>query len=71
MITENAKGAQRSFSLKVYVQMDEEGDAQFLEYLAPADVRGTKFLSVKPKDGESQMGCTCLLWAGSAGLPRT
>ncbi|HBG09447.1 MAG: outer membrane lipoprotein-sorting protein [Limnochordia bacterium] len=55
MITENAKGAQRSFSLKVYVQMDEEGDAQFLEYLAPADVRGTKFLSVKPKDGESQM----------------
>ncbi|HPT83363.1 MAG TPA: outer membrane lipoprotein-sorting protein [Limnochordia bacterium] len=55
MITENAKGAQRSYSLRVYVKMDEEGDAQFLEYLAPADVRGTKFLSIKPKDGESQM----------------
>lgn len=56
MITENAKGAQRSYSLQVYVRMDEEeGDAQFLEYLAPADVRGTKFLSLRPKDGESQM----------------
>lgn len=55
MITENAKGAQRSYELQVYVRMDEEGDAQFLEYLAPGDVRGTKFLSLKPKDGESQM----------------
>lgn len=55
MITENNKGAQRSYSLKVYLRMDDEGDAQFLEYLAPADVRGTKFLSVKPKEGESQM----------------
>ncbi len=55
MITENAKGAQRSYSLRVYVNLDDEGDAQFLEYLAPADVRGTKFLSLNPKDGESQM----------------
>jgi outer membrane lipoprotein-sorting protein len=55
MITENAKGAQRSYSLKIYVQMNDEGDAQFLEYLAPADVRGTKFLSIKPTDGENQM----------------
>lgn len=55
MITENAKGAQRSYSLKIYVQMNDEGDAQFLEYLAPVDVRGTKFLSIKPTDGETQM----------------
>jgi predicted RND superfamily exporter protein/outer membrane lipoprotein-sorting protein len=55
MITENAKGAQRSYSLQVYVQMTDEGDAQFLEYLAPADVRGTKFLSINPKEGENQM----------------
>lgn len=55
MITENAKGAQRSYSLEIFLKMGEDGDAQFLEYLAPADVRGTKFLSLNPKEGENQM----------------
>jgi len=71
MITENAKGAQRSYELQVYVRMDEEGDAQFLEYLAPGDVRGTKFLSLKPKDGKARCGCTCRPWAGNGGSPPT
>lgn len=55
MITENAKGAQRKFSLKVYLHSDAAGDKQFLEYLAPADVRGTKFLSINEKGQENQM----------------
>lgn len=55
MITENAKGAQRSYSLKVYLKSDDGGDKQFLEYLAPADVRGTKFLSLNEKGQENQM----------------
>lgn len=55
MITENARGAQRKSTLKVFMQSDETGDRQFLEYLAPADVRGTKFLSVSEVGQEDQM----------------
>ncbi|HKM42989.1 MAG TPA: outer membrane lipoprotein-sorting protein [Limnochordia bacterium] len=55
MITENARGAQRSYSVRVYLKTDDAGDQQFLEYLAPADVRGTKFLSINDKGQESQM----------------
>lgn len=55
MITENAKGAQRKSSLKVYRKSEGDSEKQFLEYLAPADVRGTKFLSVNEKGQEDQM----------------
>lgn len=55
MVTENARGAQRKFSLEVFLKSDDDGDKQFLEYLNPADVRGTKFLSINEKDKESQM----------------
>ncbi|MDD2431450.1 MAG: outer membrane lipoprotein-sorting protein [Firmicutes bacterium] len=55
MITENAKGAQRKFSLRVFLKSEEGADKQFLEYLAPADVRGTKFLSIHEKGQEDQM----------------
>lgn len=55
MITENAKGAQRKSSLKVYRKSEGDSEKQFLEYLAPADVRGTKFLSINEKGQEDQM----------------
>ncbi len=55
LITENARGAQRDYSVRIYLKSDEAGDKQYLEYLAPADVRGTKFLSVNEEGQESQM----------------
>ena len=55
LITENARGAQRDSSVRVYLRSDDAGDKQFLEYLAPADVRGTKFLSINDTGEESQM----------------
>lgn len=55
LITENARGAQRDYSVRVYLKSDEAGDRQFLEYLAPADVRGTKFLSINDQGQENQM----------------
>lgn len=55
MITENPNGTQRSYSLRIFRKQDEGGEKQLLEYLAPADVRGTKFLSIKEGDGPSQM----------------
>ncbi len=55
LITENARGQQRKFSVKVYLKSDDAGDRQFLEYLSPADVRGTKFLSLNLEGQEDQM----------------
>lgn len=55
LITENARGDQRKFSVRVFRKSDDGGEKQFLEYLAPADVRGTKFLSLTEKDQEEQM----------------
>ncbi len=55
MITENAKGVQRKSSLKVYRKSEADSEKQYLEYLAPADVRGTKFLSINEKGQEDQM----------------
>lgn len=55
MITENNKGVQRTYTLRVLMKLDDGEHKQFLEYLAPADVRGTKFLSISPDGEESQM----------------
>ena len=55
MITENARGAQREYTVRVYLRSDDGGDQQFLEYLAPADVRGTKFLSINEPGQDDQM----------------
>ncbi|NLM40554.1 MAG: MMPL family transporter [Firmicutes bacterium] len=55
MITENAQGVQRSYNLRIYRKQEEENESQLLEYLGPADVRGTKFLAIKEGDAESQM----------------
>jgi len=55
LITENPRGEQRKFSVRVHRKSDDGGEKQFLEYLAPADVRGTKFLSLAEKGQEEQM----------------
>jgi outer membrane lipoprotein-sorting protein len=56
LITENEKGQQRVHELKIFRKDDGEMEKQLLEYLEPADVRGTKFLSLNDaaKD-ENQM----------------
>lgn len=60
LITENARGQQRKYSVKVYLKSDDAGDRQFLEYLSPADVRGTKFLSQFGGPGRSDVAVpTC------------
>ncbi len=46
LITENKRGDQRSSTLKMYRREDEGVEKQLLEYLEPADVKGTKFLSI-------------------------
>ncbi len=55
LITENVKGVQRDYSVRVFRKSDDSGEKQFLEYLAPADVRGTKFLSLAEKGQDDQM----------------
>ncbi|NLJ79826.1 MAG: outer membrane lipoprotein-sorting protein [Firmicutes bacterium] len=55
LITENVKGVQRKYSIRVFRKSGDDGEKQFLEYLAPADVRGTKFLSLTEKGREDQM----------------
>lgn len=55
MITENAQGVQRSYNLRIYRKQEEKSESQLLEYLGPADVRGTKFLAQKEGDEGSQM----------------
>lgn len=55
MTTENANGSQRSYGLKIFRKQEDGRESQLLEYLSPADVRGTKFLSIKEGDEPSQM----------------
>ncbi|NPV52953.1 MAG: outer membrane lipoprotein-sorting protein [Firmicutes bacterium] len=56
LITENKRGQQRSNKLRVFRKEDPDGtEKQLLEYLSPADVAGTKFLSIKKEAQDSQM----------------
>ena len=56
LITVNPKGAQRKHELKVWRKEDpDETSKQLLEYLSPPDVKGTKFLSITPPEGDSSM----------------
>lgn len=56
LITENKRGQQRSNKLRVFRKEDPDGtEKQLLEYLSPADVAGTKFLSIKKEGQDSQM----------------
>jgi outer membrane lipoprotein-sorting protein len=56
LITENKRGQQRSNKLKVYRAKASDGtEKQLLEYLSPADVAGTKLLSISGGKEESQI----------------
>ncbi len=55
LITENKRGEQRSSTLKMYRREDEGVEKQLLEYLEPADVKGTKFLSIAEEGKEDLM----------------
>ncbi|OUN01386.1 MAG: hypothetical protein BAA04_06020 [Firmicutes bacterium ZCTH02-B6] len=55
LITINARGQERSNRLAFYRQETAYGANQLLEYLSPADVAGTKFLTVDDESGETLM----------------
>ncbi|MGI6035399.1 MAG: outer membrane lipoprotein-sorting protein [Limnochordia bacterium] len=56
LVTVNPKGLQRKHDLKVWRKEDpDETSKQLLEYLTPPDVRGTKFLSITPPEGDASM----------------
>lgn len=55
LVTENARGQQRTHRLRLF-RMEAGGTTrQLLEYLEPADVRGTKFLSIDEPGQPAQM----------------
>jgi len=55
LITENKRGDQRSNTVIIYRKADEEIERQLIEYLEPADVKGTKFLSIVEEGKEDMM----------------
>ena len=55
LITENKKGQRRENKVKVYRKVTEKIEKQLIEYLEPADVEGTKFLSISEKGKEDLM----------------
>lgn len=55
LVTINARGQERSNRLAFYRQETPHGANQLLEYLSPADVAGTKFLTVDDESGETLM----------------
>jgi len=55
LVTINARGQERVNRLAFYRQETPHGANQLLEYLSPADVAGTKFLTVDEESGETLM----------------
>lgn len=56
LITENKRGQQNVNTLLIYRKDDGTVENQLLEYLKPADVKGTKFLSISDNSkDESEM----------------
>ena len=55
LITENKRGEQRSNTVIIYRKGDEKIEKQLIEYLEPADVKGTKFLSIVEEGKEDMM----------------
>jgi hypothetical protein len=51
LITENKKGDRRASKLMVFRSDDGNTEKQLVEYMDPADVRGTKFLSITQREG--------------------
>lgn len=56
LVTENRQGQRRTYRLQIYrAEGPGGGSRQLLEYLEPADVRGTRFLSVEEPGKGTQM----------------
>ncbi len=55
LVTVNARGQERSNRLAFYRKETPYGANQLLEYLSPADVAGTKFLTTDDESGETLM----------------
>ncbi len=56
LVTENKRGQQRSYKLRVFRARDATGaEKQLIEYLEPADVAGTKLLSITQPGHEDQI----------------
>jgi len=55
LITENKRGEQRSSTVRMYRKESNGTEKQLLEYLEPADVKGTKFLSITEEGKEALM----------------
>ena len=55
LIMENKRGEQGSNTIKVYRKVSEKIEKQLIEYLEPADVKGTKLLSIVEKGKEGMM----------------
>lgn len=54
LITENKRGDQRSSTVRMYRKESNGTEKQLLEYLEPADLKGTKFLSIS-EEGEKDL----------------
>jgi len=55
LITENKREDQRSSTVRMYRKESNGTEKQLLEYLEPADVKGTKFLSITEEGKEALM----------------
>ena len=54
MTLTDKKGATRGRTLEMYERKDSKGTASFIEFSAPADVKGTRFLSVPLDNGSNE-----------------
>ena len=54
MTLTDKKGATRNRSLEMYERKDSKGTASFIEFSAPADVKGTRFLNLPLDNGSSE-----------------
>lgn len=55
LITINKKGEQKEYKIKIYRKVTDKMEKQLIEYLEPADVEGTKFLSIAEEGKEDLM----------------
>jgi uncharacterized protein YxeA len=47
-------GTERNRTLKMYKKNDEQTTSSFIEFDSPADVKGTRFLSISNKNGKDE-----------------
>lgn len=54
MTLTDKKGATRNRSLEMYERKDSKGTASFIEFSAPSDVKGTRFLNLPLDNGSNE-----------------